>query len=187
MRIDCFNIIKDPCFCFFCKIPEIITTKISYASYKRKIFSILGEVKNKKILVYYPLKNEVNLKKTILKLRKNNQVYLPFMEHESFKAVKYRLPLQQKKFGTFEAGNSLKHTNIIDIAIVPVIGIDKNLQRVGFGKGMYDRFFSKLQKKPYTIFVQADLCFTKEIVCDHYDIGCDVVVTPKLIIKNENI
>ncbi|MDA3908319.1 MAG: 5-formyltetrahydrofolate cyclo-ligase, partial [Sulfurimonas sp.] len=67
----------------------------------------------------------------------------------------------------------------IDIAIVPTIGVDGKLQRIGFGKGMYDRFFAKLKKKPYTIFIQPEICFTKEFICDDYDIACDLLLTPR--------
>ena len=41
----------------------------------------------------------------------------------------------------------IRNINNIDIAIVPAVGVDGNLQRIGFGKGMYDRFFEKLQEE----------------------------------------
>ncbi|MBA3025561.1 MAG: 5-formyltetrahydrofolate cyclo-ligase [Sulfurimonas sp.] len=140
----------------------------------------LSGVKNKRILFYYPLKFEVNLLKTLTKMREKNEVFIPFMQGESFKMVPFRLPLKEKKFGIFEAGNSLKNINKIDIAIVPAIGVDVNMQRIGFGKGMYDRFFSKLKKRPYIIFIQPELCYTNKPVCDDYDIACDLLLTPKI-------
>ena len=105
------------------------------------------------------------------------------MQGESFKMVPFRLPLKKKKFGIFEAGNTVRHINKIDIAIVPAVGVDGNLQRVGFGKGMYDRFFEKLQKKPYTIFTQLEFCYTKELICDSYDVKCDLLLTPTKVIR----
>ena len=146
-----------------------------------KLLKELRTIRNKSILFYYPLGNEVDLRKIINIIRKTNDVYIPFMEDESFKMVRFRLPLYKKKFGIFEAGNSFRKINKVDIAIVPAIGVDSNLQRIGFGKGMYDRFFAKLKKKPYTIFLQADECYTKEKVCDSYDVSCDVLLTPKMI------
>jgi len=131
----------------------------------------------KKILFYIPLPFEGNILKILQKMRKKHFIFVPFMEGKSFKMVSYRLPLKRKKFGIFEAGNSLRNIKNIDIAIVPVVGIDKDFKRVGFGKGMYDRFFEKLKKKPYTIFVQLQLCQTKESVCDKYDVEGDVLIT----------
>jgi 5-formyltetrahydrofolate cyclo-ligase len=105
------------------------------------------------------------------------------MQGESFKMVPFRLPLKKKKFGILEAGNTLRNINKIDIAIVPVVGVDGNLQRIGFGKGMYDRFFAKLKKKPYTIFIQPKLCYTNKMICDSYDVACDVLITPDKIMR----
>ncbi|MGD9719333.1 MAG: 5-formyltetrahydrofolate cyclo-ligase [Sulfurimonadaceae bacterium] len=144
-----------------------------------KLYGMLQNVSNKKVLFFYPLEFEANVVKTLLKLRKKNKIFLPFMEGESFKMVPFRLPLTKKKFGIFEAGNTLRTIKKIDIAIVPAVGVDGNLQRVGFGKGMYDRFFAKLQKRPYTIFVQPELCITKKFICDHYDVKCDLLLTPE--------
>ena len=135
------------------------------------------------ILFYYPLPNEGNIVKSLKKLRKKHQLYIPFMVGKSFKMVPFRLPLYKKKFGILEAGNSLKNIKKIDIAIVPAVGVDGNFQRVGYGKGMYDRFFEKLREKPYTIFVQEELCITQQDLCDRYDITCDVLVTPGKIVE----
>jgi 5-formyltetrahydrofolate cyclo-ligase len=147
------------------------------AKINRELENILKKFpKNRKILFYIPMRNEANIRKTLQKMRKNHQIFIPFMEGKSFKMVSYRLPLKKKKFGIYEAGNSLRNIKNIDIAIVPIVGIDKNFKRVGFGKGMYDRFYQKLQKKPYTIFIQLRKCATQEAVCDGYDVVGDMLL-----------
>jgi len=144
----------------------------------------LKYLKNKKILLYIPLPSEADISKTTKLLRKKSDIFVPFMEGESFKMVPFRLPLKKKKFSIYEAGNTLKDIKKIDIAIVPIIGVDGNLQRIGFGKGMYDRFFAKLKKRPYIIFIQSDFCYTKEFICDEHDITCDLLITPDIKILN---
>jgi len=145
----------------------------------QQLLQELKSIKNQKILFYYPLGFEADIRETLIKMRKKNEVYLPFMQRQSFKMVPFRLPLKKKIFGIYEAGNTLKNIKKIDIAIVPAVGVDGNLQRVGFGKGMYDRFFAKLKKRPYIIFIQPSLCYTKNLICDDYDIACDLLLTPK--------
>ena len=164
------------------KIKKLSTHNKIYRTKKinRELLKELKGVKNKRILFYYPLGFEADIRNTIQHMRKTCDVYIPFMEGESFKMVPFRLPLEQKKFGIFEAGDTHQKIKKVDIAIVPVIGVDANLQRVGFGKGMYDRFFAKLKKKPYTIFIQTDLCYTNEYICDSYDVDADLVLTPKV-------
>ena len=151
----------------------------------KKLLKLLKSQKRKKILFYYPLAMEVNIVKVLNILRKKHDIYIPFMVEQSFKMVPFRLPLRKKKFGIYEAGNSLRNIKNIDITIVPVVGVDGNLQRVGFGKGMYDRFFAKLQKRPYVIFIQQELCYTKKSICDDYDVSGDVLLTPHKDIRKK--
>ena len=151
------------------------------AMVNKKLQKLLVHVNKKtKILIYMPLPNEADIRKTIQKFRKKSQLFLPFMVEKSFKMVPYRLPLKKKRFGIFEAGKSLKNIKNIDIAIVPIVGYDKNFQRIGFGKGMYDRFFEKLPKKPYTVFVQLRGCKALQSLCDSYDIEADLLITSEL-------
>ena len=157
------------------------------AKINRQLLESLKLKKRAKILFYYPLPFEADSRKALQKLRKKHDVFIPFMQGESFKMVPFRLPLKKKKFGIFEAGNTFRNINKIDIAIVPAIGVDGNLQRVGFGKGMYDRFFAKLKKRPYTIFIQPEFCYTKEYICDDYDVTCDLLLTPYKAVKRARV
>ncbi len=143
-----------------------------------KLIKILKGLKNRDVLIYHSLNFEVNIDKTINRLRKNCKIFSPFIEGKSFKMVPYRLPLHKGSFGIYGAGQSYRKIKKIDVAIVPVVGIDVNMQRVGFGKGMYDRFFATLKKRPFTIFTQTKLCYADYKICDSYDIDSDVVVTP---------
>ena len=99
------------------------------------------------------------------------------MQGESFKIVKYRLPLHKKRFGIKEPNNSFFKARKIDLAIVPVVGIDKLGKRIGFGKGMYDRFFSNLGYKPTMVFTQLVLCKSEKILSNDYDIQADYIIT----------
>ena len=72
------------------------------------------------------------------------------MDGVSFKMVPLRLPLERKAFGIYEPRASHRKINLIDVAIVPAVGVDGSLRRIGFGKGMYDRFFPTLKTRPFT-------------------------------------
>ena len=133
------------------------------------------------ILLYIPLKMEVNLYPLILQLRKEKkQLYVPFMEGKSFRLVKYRLPLRKKQFGIKEPNDSKQYrVKKIDLAIVPIVGTDVTRRRVGFGKGMYDRFFEKNHENiKKVVFVARELCYSQEIVTDYYDVKADILIVP---------
>lgn len=154
------------------------TKKVRDATVNSQLQQVLKALAGKRILVYWPIGFEADIRKTIRLLRRTKEVYLPFMDGVSFKMVPFRHPLECKAFGIYEPRNSYRKYNLIDVAIVPVVGVDGSLRRVGFGKGMYDRFFPTLKTKPFTIFIQSCACQTTQNVCDDYDVQGDLLITP---------
>ena len=130
------------------------------------------------VLGFWPLGMEPDIRMSLHTLRRQKNVYLPFMENDSFKMVPFRLPLKPKRFGIYEPGNTNRKIKKIDVAIVPAVGVDGEGRRIGFGKGMYDRFFARLKKRPYIIFVQSELCKTTKHICDDYDVKANQLITP---------
>ena len=49
------------------------------------------------------------------------------------------------KFGILEPAKS--KTNVPNIIIVPVLSYDRDKNRLGYGKGFYDRYLNKYLKK----------------------------------------
>ena len=165
-------------------IKRLEFTSLFLKYYKNKIIvkkleNFIKQSNSKNILLYIPLGIEVDIKPLIKSLRKtkNKNVYVPFMQGETFKIVKYRLPLHKKRFGIKEPNNSFFKAPKIDLAIVPVVGIDKLGKRIGFGKGMYDRFFDSLNYKPTIVFTQLILCKSEKILSDNYDIQANYIIT----------
>ena len=146
----------------------------------QKLYEVIIAADAKHIMLYLPLKTEVNLYPLIKRLRQEGKLlYVPFMEGESFRLVKYRLPLERKKFGIKEPKDSKQYRKrTIDLAIVPIVGLDVTQRRVGFGKGMYDRFFERESKHIIkTVFVARELCVSPEIVTDEYDVKADLIIS----------
>ncbi|CAA6821777.1 MAG: 5-formyltetrahydrofolate cyclo-ligase (EC [uncultured Sulfurovum sp.] len=150
-------------------------------SLNQALYEYIGSIKSKTIMLYIPLKIEVNISSLILRLRREKKVLLvPFMEGESFSLVKYRLPLSKKQFGVKEPKNTNNYKHRIDLAIVPIIGTDETLRRVGFGKGFYDRFFEKNHARINKIlFVGREYCVSSKIISDDHDVKGDFYMTAK--------
>ncbi len=163
--------------------------KVNRYLFSKKIGrEILKTAKNyKKILIFIPLENEPDIRWVINELRKEKKsVFVPFMQDLSFKMVKYALPLKKKKFSILEPLNKNETLEKIDLAIVPVVGIDSDFKRVGFGKGMYDRFFAKLGYKPKIVFVQLIPCVASKKLTDVFDIKGDEFISFNVRRKNDN-
>jgi len=155
-----------------------------------RMYLLLKEKNVENIMLFLPLKIEVNLYPLIKRLRKEKKnIYVPFMEGKSFRLVKYRLPLKEKKFGIKEPNDSKQfRKKSIDIAIVPIVGIDCTQRRVGFGQGMYDRFFEKNSKNiKKIVFVTRELCYSKELVTDHYDVKADMILSQQRRQRTKNV
>jgi 5-formyltetrahydrofolate cyclo-ligase len=146
-----------------------------------QLLKIIDEEKAKVIMLYIPLKIEVNIYSLIKNLRMEKKtVLVPFMEGESFSLVKYRLPLNVKQFSVKEPNNTNRYKRKVDLAIVPVIGVDRRMKRVGFGKGFYDRFFGKnCEKISKILFVSREYCFSSENITDDYDVKGSLYLTAK--------
>lgn len=144
----------------------------------REILKFVGYLKPKTVLLYLPLGMEVDISPLFAHLRRKARLYVPFMEGVSFKLVQLRLPLKRKQFGILEPGNSQALIPKIDMAIVPVVGVGRNFRRIGFGKGMYDRFFAKLSYRPVMLFVQLDGCIVPDSLTDEHDIQADIYINP---------
>jgi len=147
----------------------------------QRLYAYIKTKKSQVIMLYLPLKIEVNIYPLIRRLRREKKtVLVPFMEGESFSLVKCRLPLQRKQFGVKEPKNSNIYNRKIDLAIVPIIGTDSTMRRVGFGKGFYDRFFQKHYKKINdVVFVGREYCYSSEIITDDYDVKGNIYFTSK--------
>ena len=146
----------------------------------RLLYHLIKKQGAKSVMLYVPLAIEADIRPLITRLRREGiLVLVPFMEGESFRLVKYRLPLKSKKYGVKEPKISKQfRKKRINISVVPIVGTDISLRRIGFGKGMYDRFFMREKKWiNKTVFVQRVFCFSKEIVTDDHDVGADRVIT----------
>ena len=155
----------------------------------QNLHTIIQRENARTILLYIPLKIEVDIHPLIKLLRREKRLlYVPFMEGESFSLVKYRMPLERKQFGIREPKYSKQYRKRkIDLAIVPIIGTDPTLRRVGFGKGMYDRFYEREEKNiKKTVFVSRRLCLSPHVVTDHYDISADRIITPEKILQRKS-
>ena len=65
----------------------------------------------------------------------------------SFKPWVFNEPLFVSSFGTLEPDRKKKDV-IPDIILVPLVAYDSKLNRIGYGKGYYDRILQEFSKTP---------------------------------------
>ena len=147
-----------------------------------------SEVKISSIGIYHPIKSEISPLK-LIKICKNLslKICLPVIDKNknelTFSKFDNQITLTKNKYGIFEPN---KLTQIIpDIIFVPMVGFDKNLNRLGYGKGFYDRTISKLRKlkKIFVIGLAYDNQKVQNIPADKSDEKMDIILTDKKIYR----
>jgi 5-formyltetrahydrofolate cyclo-ligase len=145
------------------------------AKTRASLAKLLKTLRFKSVLVYLPLWFEADLRPLFRGLRRKAKLYAPFVEDVSFKMVALRLPLYRQSLGIFAPAYSLRAIKKTDVLIAPALAVDTDFARIGFGKGMYDRFVRELIKKPIVIFVQPSILSSPK-VSDARDIRGDYLV-----------
>ena len=72
----------------------------------------------------------------------------------------------------------------IDIAITPGLGFTKRCERLGYGRGYYDRWFSKNHAK-IKIGVAFETQLVNSLPLEKTDITMDILITEKKVIKKK--
>ncbi|HBJ76833.1 MAG TPA: 5-formyltetrahydrofolate cyclo-ligase [Porphyromonadaceae bacterium] len=109
-------------------------------------------------LFFYPMKYEPDILSLLEKCSKEHSCYLPRVKGEEIEIVLYRGKeyLQKGAFGIYEPmGEPIENLSILDCVLVPAVSFDKEGNRLGHGKGYYDRLLGRLSP---SIFI--GVCFS---------------------------
>jgi 5-formyltetrahydrofolate cyclo-ligase len=143
---------------------------------------------NKKIIGgYYPVNFEIDDLALLKKFEKNKfDISLPVIKKNSqmdFYKWSFSDPLRINKYGIPEP--EIKNIVYPDVLLIPLVAFDKNLNRLGYGGGYYDRLIDKLSKKKKIIKIGLALSIQKidRVPINVYDQKLDYIVTNKYIIK----
>ena len=72
------------------------------------------------------------------------------------------------------------------LMIVPGLAFDKDLNRIGYGKGFYDKYFQSHMDTPFTkCGIAFDIQLCEKIEADPYDQPLDMLVTENSVILSE--
>ena len=116
------------------------------------IFQLITRHFNKKKIIiagYYPSNYEVNILNFLKEASKKKfKIVLPVIESSttmSFNSWVFKDPLYVSKFGILEP-KKIKKKIVPDLIMVPLVAFDGHLNRIGYGKGYYDRSLRKIRK-----------------------------------------
>ena len=154
-----------------------------------KLFKLLEKKKLRSKIIggYYPFNYELEILNILEELEKNNYTFsLPKVsknnEMNFFKWSKSE-PLKVNKYGIPEPiSNEKIYPNIL---LIPLVGFDYHLNRLGYGGGYYDRYLSKRKIKNELLKIGVGFSFqkVKNIPVDKYDQKLDCIITEKTVLE----
>ena len=141
----------------------------------------------KLILVYVSFNNEVDTINLIKYFLNNKLVAVPKIENNmmNFYYIKSLSELKKGKYNILEpVTNNMVNDFTSCVSITPGVCFSRNLYRIGYGKGFYDKFYSE-HREIYKIGLTYDECIIDNFNVDMYDQKLDLVITPNNMYKND--
>ncbi|PIU82979.1 MAG: 5-formyltetrahydrofolate cyclo-ligase [Elusimicrobia bacterium CG06_land_8_20_14_3_00_38_11] len=157
----------------------------------KKLFRMEEFRRAKKVMFYSSFGNEVSTEKMIEKsLKLKKQVFLPKILKGKIVPVQIEnlKELVLGKFGILEPKVTMEcrlRPADFDVIIVPGVAFDKNCNRIGFGKGYFDRFLKTQKAKK--IGLAHSFQIVKKIPAGKFDVPMDLVITEKNIFRKARI
>ena len=130
------------------------------------------------ILLYHSLGDEVHTHDFIEKWSASKQIVLPVVVGDDLELRSYSSPadLSVGAYGILEpTGAPFNNYDTIDLAVIPGVAFDASGNRLGRGKGCYDRLLPKI------VAPKIGICFpfqlVDEVPAETFDIQMDEVIS----------
>ncbi len=142
------------------------------------------KINGKSIGGYYPYNYEVDVIQILDKFEKKNYlVSLPRIKSNyrmDFFSWSINDPLKINEYGIPEPiSKMIEYPSII---LVPLVAFDKDLNRIGYGSGFYDRYIKKIKKRKKITTIGLAFSFqkVKRIPINEKDMKLDFIITEKI-------
>lgn len=135
------------------------------------------------ILLYWSTSGELPTHEVIEKWSGEKKIILPTVVGRDLVLKSYSSSgkMKQGALGIWEPDSSENYNGTIDLVIVPGVAFDSKKNRLGRGKGFYDRFFKR--NNSVKIGVGFDFQLLNEVPSTKLDIKMDKIITASNTIK----
>lgn len=157
---------------------------------KDTLFSLSYIKESNKIMTYVSFKNEVSTIDIINELLKmGKEIIVPICDTKDYTLIPSRIlsmdELSVSYFGIMEPKEPFIRPvdpKDIDVILVPGLAFDRNRNRLGHGKGFYDRFLRGVKDDAIKIALAYDFQILDSIPAEDWDIPMDLIITNKGIV-----
>ena len=136
-----------------------------------------------RILMYHSLPDELSTHRFLDKWHGRKSFYLPRVNGVNLEILPY--DESRLELGAFHieepTGNNTVPAEDIELVIVPAVAYDRSGNRLGRGKGFYDRLLATT--KATKVGVGYEFQIVDEIPAEPHDVKMDMVITQKTVIR----
>ncbi len=136
-----------------------------------------------RILMYHSLPDELSTHRFLDKWHGRKNFYLPRVNGVNLEILPY--DESRLELGAFHieepTGNNTVPAEEIELVIVPAVAYDRSGNRLGRGKGFYDRLLAST--KATKVGVGYEFQIVDEIPVEPHDVKMDMVITQKTVIR----
>ena len=136
----------------------------------------------KTILLYHSLPDEADTSSFLRLWKEDKRLLLPAVKGDNLIIRNYHPEkLKTGRYGIIESqGDRITDLSVIDMIIIPGVAFDKKRNRLGRGKGYYDRLLSQVET--CKIGICYDCQITDFLPVEKHDIPMDYIITESGII-----
>lgn len=143
--------------------------------------------KYNKLFIYLSFASETDTLGIIEEfLKEKKEIYVPVCNTADCTMYPVRIfsldNLAENAYGILEPVQKTIAEVELDAIIIPGAVFDINGNRIGYGKGYYDKFISNLQYSPKKIALCYDFQLKKEIPCESHDVKMDMIITEDRVV-----
>lgn len=135
------------------------------------------------ILMYHSLPDELQTIKFLQKWHDRKRFFLPRVNGVNLDILPYEET--RLELGSFQieepTGEDVVDVDDIELMVIPAVAFDRKGNRLGRGKGFYDRLLSS--SKATKIGVGYEFQLLDSIPSEPHDVAMDMVITQKTVIK----
>lgn len=132
------------------------------------------------VLLYYPIRNEVDLRPLLEKYKDSKTMLLPVTHRKSIEIRPYTgADCLKEGYAHIPEPQTEAYTGKVDLILVPGVAFDRKGHRIGRGGGYYDRFLKK-HKKACKLGIGYDFQLKhRDLPQTRHDQPLDGVITPQ--------
>jgi 5-formyltetrahydrofolate cyclo-ligase len=147
----------------------------------KQLFQLEQWKQANRVLSYHSLPDELQTIEYLDKML-SKELFLPKVDGDTLKIVAYdKSRLITGAYNILEPDdNNYFPVEDIELIIIPGVAFDKQKNRLGRGKGYYDKLLSNTEA--FKIGICYDFQLVDEISTDAHDIKMDIVIAPNCVI-----